>query len=116
MGIIRIEGINLYAYHGCLPEEGKVGGNYRVDVAIETDLIKSALSDDLNDTVDYCTIFEIAKEEVAIRSKLIEQVAYRILQKLRAKFPYVKEFTVKLTKFSPPMNGPVDLVSVELKG
>ena len=34
---IEVNGIKLYAFHGCLPEEGKIGGNYIVDVTITTD-------------------------------------------------------------------------------
>ena len=42
---IEINGIKLYAYHGCLPEEGKVGGNYIIDVSLKTDFSSAAISD-----------------------------------------------------------------------
>ena len=29
---INIEGIKLYGFHGCLEEEGRVGGEYIVEV------------------------------------------------------------------------------------
>lgn len=112
---ISVEGIKLYGYHGCLPEEGKIGGHYVVDVYLTTDFTEAAREDDLNKTIDYCTIFEISKKHMAQRSKLIEQVAGRIHQEIRNTFPQLLSLHVKLTKLNPPMNGNVDKVSVEIK-
>ena len=113
---INIEGIKLYAYHGCLEEEAKIGGNYIVDVYITTDISDAAKTDDLTKTIDYCTVYEIAKAEMAIRSKLIEQVCQRIYDKLKSDLKGIKTLHVKLTKLVPPMNGDVEMVSVEVRG
>lgn len=113
---IHVEGIKLYAYHGCLAEEAKIGGNYIVDVALDYDFSKAAVSDDLSNTVDYCEVYEICKKEMAIRSKLIEQVCHRISKSIQSKFPMVTSLKVKVTKISPPMNGDVSHVSVEIEG
>jgi dihydroneopterin aldolase len=116
MGKIEVSGIRIKAYHGCLPEEAIIGGEYIVDITIDSDFSKACLSDDLNDTVDYCAVYEIVKMEMAIRSKLIEHVAQRILSSLRAKFPDTKTFSVKVTKLVPPMNGAVDSVAYIAEG
>lgn len=113
---INIEGINLYAYHGCLKEEGKIGGNYIVDVTMVTDFTEAAQSDELSKTIDYCTIYEICKKEMAIRSKLIEHVGERIFKSVKTQFPQIIQLHVKVTKLVPPMNGNVDKVSIEIKG
>jgi 7,8-dihydroneopterin aldolase/epimerase/oxygenase len=112
---ITIEGIKLYAYHGCLDEEAKIGGHYIVDVFITTDFLEAAKTDDLTKTIDYCTVYEICKHEMAIRSKLIEQVCERIFKHIKSEFKSLKTLHVKLTKLSPPMNGDVEKVSVEIK-
>mgnify|MGYP001589937591 CR=1 FL=1 len=109
---ILVEGIKLYAYHGCLKEESVIGGNYIVDVCIEADLSKPSRTDKLNDTVDYCDVYEIVKKEMAIPSKLIEHVAKRILDKLKKKFPKAGSMEVKVTKLNPPIPGEVEKVSV----
>src|ERR1700741_3418204 len=101
---ITIEGINLYAYHGCLPEETRVGGQYIVDVYMTYDFHEAAIKDDLNLTVDYCTVFEICKAEMAIPSKLIEHAAKRIYDRIIRAFPKLIETRVKITKLLPPMN------------
>ncbi len=115
MNKINIEGIKLYAYHGCLEEEAKIGGHYVVDVHITTDFSAAAKTDELLQTIDYCTVFEIVKTEMAIRSKLIEHVGKRIFDKLKAEFFGIISLHVKLTKISPPINGDVEQVSIEIK-
>lgn len=111
---IHIEGIKLYAYHGCLEEEAKIGGNYVVDVMITTDFTQAALTDDLTQTIDYCAIYEIVKQEMAIRSKLIEQVGQRIFDNIKSNFKTIQTLRVKITKLAPPMNGDVENVSIEI--
>lgn len=112
---INIEGIELYAYHGRLDEEGKIGGNYIVDVYMEVNFLNAALKDDLNLTIDYCNIYEISKKQMAIRSKLIEDVCLRIYNEIKDTFPSLNNLHVKVTKLLPPMNGNVKNVSVEIK-
>lgn len=112
---INIEGIKLYAYHGCLEEEAKIGGNYIVDVYLTTDFTEAVKTDDLTKTVDYCAIYEIAKKEMAIRSKLIEEVCQRIYNSITTELKGIKTLHVKVTKLVPPMNGDVERVSVEIK-
>ncbi len=111
---INIEGIKLYAYHGCLEEEARIGGNYIVDVYMNTDFSEAAQTDDLTKTIDYCNVFEIVKSEMAIRSKLIEPVGKRIYDRLRNDFPSISTLRIKLTKLLPPINGDVEKVSIEI--
>ena len=112
---ILVEGIKLYAYHGCMQEEACIGGNYLTDVSIEANLSKPSLSDRLNDTIDYVTVYEIVKKEMAIRSNLIEHVAKRILDKLKKKFPKTGPIEVKVTKLNPPVEGEVEKVCAVIR-
>lgn len=112
MDRIEVEGIKLFGYHGCLDEEGKIGTDYRVNVTVWGDLSRPAQTDELQDTLDYVIINRIVKEEVAIRSKLIEHVANRILDRLLAEMPPAQKAEIKLSKLYPPINGDVESVSV----
>ncbi len=114
MDKILVEGIHLFGYHGCLDEEGKIGTDYRVNVCVWGDLAKAAETDNLGDTLDYVVINRVVKEEMKIRSKLIEHVAKRILDRIFAEMPKVEKAEIKLTKLRPPINGDVDGVSVIL--
>jgi len=112
MNRILVQGINIYAYHGCLEEEGKIGCRYIVDVSMDTDFKEAAKNDDLSKTIDYVTVFEIVKTQMAIRSKLIEQVGQRIVTELKKELSGINKVEVKVTKLNPPMNGNVDSVSI----
>jgi len=112
--IISLNNIKTYSYHGCLEEEALIGGHYLVDVDIFTDFTEAAESDKLSETVDYCTVFEVVKKEMAIRSKLIEHVAQRIGDALLKMDKKIDSADVCVTKMAPPMNGDVESVSVEV--
>jgi len=112
MGTILVTGIKCYAYHGCLEEEEIIGGNYVVDLQIETDFEKAASSDELSETVDYVDVYEIVKVQMGIRSKLIEHAAKRICEAMMKKLPRIKNAKVKVTKLNPPIPGDVQEVSV----
>ncbi|WP_218597812.1 dihydroneopterin aldolase [Polaribacter sp. NJDZ03] len=114
MGIIQVNNIKLYAFHGCLDEEGKIGSEYSVDVEIKANLKKSSKTDELADTVDYVHLNRIVKEEMAIRSKLLEEVAQRILDRTFKEIPMVKKAKVAVAKINPPIGGNVEEVVIIL--
>ncbi len=109
---IEVNGIKLYAFHGCLPEEGKIGGNYLVDVSLQTDFTEAAITDELIKTVDYVDINKIVKEEMAIRSKLIEHVGLRIFNRIKKEVQNVDKLKIKVIKICPPINGDVENVAI----
>lgn len=109
---ISLTGIRLYAFHGCLEEEAKIGGNYLVNVEIYTNFSEAALTDDLSLTVDYVQVNAIVAEEMAIRSKLIEHVAQRILVRLEKEIVHPANYQVEIVKLTPPINGDVASVAV----
>jgi len=113
---IEVNGIRLYGFHGCLEEEARIGGHYEINVLITTDFKTAALSDDLSKTVDYVAVNKIVAEEMAIRSKLIEHVALRILNRLKAEITHPAIYTVRIVKLTPPINGDVESVAVIIEG
>lgn len=114
MGTIQVNNIKLYAYHGCLEEEAKIGSWYRVAVEVKADLKKSATTDNLKDTVDYVHLNLIVKEEMAIRSKLLEEVAQRILNRFFKEIPMIKKAKIEVAKINPPIGGNVEEVVIIL--
>ena len=107
MGIIQVNNIKIYAFHGCLNEEAKIGSNYRVDIKIKANLQNSSKTDELIDTVDYVHLNFIVKEEMAIRSKLLEHVAQRIINRIFKELTMVKKATICVAKINPPIGGNV---------
>lgn len=116
MGVIEVNNIRAFAHHGCLPEEAVIGGRYRVDVRVEGDFSEAEQSDHLRDTVDYGRITTVVLEQMAIRSALIEHVARRIHNHLKASWPGDLVWHVRLTKEHPPVNGRVDEVVYSVHG
>lgn len=112
---IEVAGINVYAFHGCLEEESKIGANYIVDVTLEIDFAEAAQTDDLTKTIDYVIVYNVVRTQMAIRSKLIEHVGQRIVNELKKEFSAVKKLTVKVSKLNPPMNGNVERVSIVIE-
>ena len=112
--VLTIEGIECWSYHGCLPEETKIGGRFMVDVILEIDLHKAMETDDLKQTADYKIIHDLVRAEMAIPSQLIEAVAGRILKKTKTTFPLAVRTTVRVIKFNPPVNGSINKAIIEI--
>jgi 7,8-dihydroneopterin aldolase/epimerase/oxygenase len=108
MQVISVEGIECYAYHGCLPEEAVIGGRYLVDIYVHGDFSAAFSSDKLEETVDYGMINDVVVKQMAIKSKLIEHVASRILQELKKNISRFEKIEVRVTKFNPPVDGNVE--------
>jgi dihydroneopterin aldolase len=116
INIVEVEGIEVYAYHGCMDEEAKLGGKYIVDISVKTDFSKSAETDKLEDTIDYVAIRKIVIEEMAMRSKLIEHVGYRILNRFKNSFSPENKYKIKVRKLNPPIEGTVKEVAITIEG
>lgn len=112
MGIVKVENIRVFAYHGCLKEETQIGSDYRVDLEVEADLQKSAKSDVLKDTVDYVFLNRIVREEMLKPTHLLETVAKRILVRILEESQMVKKATVWVGKLNPPIGGDVEKVTI----
>ena len=115
MGIIKLTNIRTFSYNGCLEEEAKIGSNYRVDLKIKTNLKPSAKTDELTDTVDYVDLNRIVVEEMAIRAKLLEHVAQRIIDRVLQELQMVLKIEVEVTKLNPPIGGDVEGVTIIMK-
>lgn len=109
---IIISNIKIFTNHGCMVEEGKIGSEYTVDLEVHADMLKSAQSDDLVDTVDYVHLNQIIQSEMAVRAKLLETVAQRILNRIGEELKRVEFAEVCISKINPPMGGNVEKVSV----
>lgn len=111
---ILLNSIRLYAYHGVMEQERRVGGWYEVSLRVDYPFAKALDTDDVADTLNYASVLEVVKEEMAIPSNLIEHVAGRIGKSLFEKFPLISEISIHLTKENPPMGSDTKGASVLL--
>jgi len=115
MGLIKIENMEFYAFHGHFREEQIVGNRFVLDLTIETDMSVPAESDNLKDAVNYQKAYQIVKTQMEKKSYLLENIAGRILDALYAEMSGIKKATVKVSKMNPPMGGKIGSVSVVME-
>ena len=111
---IYLKNVRCYCFHGCLKEEGVIGGDYLVNLWAKGFLGRASLTDKIEDTIDYVFLNKVIVEEMSIPSKLLETVAERILNRILKEESRVQKITVTVSKICPPINGDVESVSVKL--
>jgi dihydroneopterin aldolase len=111
---IVLKGLRFYAFHGVMPQETRVGGDFLVNLRVGYPLGKAMLSDEVGDTLDYAQLYALVREEMAVPSKLLEHVAGRIASTIERRFPQVTSIDLELTKQNPPMGADCDGASVEI--
>lgn len=111
---IFISGLRVYAFHGVLPQERLVGGDYLVDVRVDYSHSLATESDRVEDTLDYSRLHRLIDEEMAIPSALLEHVAGRITRRVQRDFPGMNSVWVRITKVNPPMGAACQGAGVEL--
>lgn len=116
MGTIKINNLKIYAFHGCMEEEAKIGSEYLINISVKTELEKAGKSDHLQDTLNYASLVEIVKTEMQQRANLLENVAYRIQQKILKTFPQIKKIKTSVAKLNPPINAEAESVEVIIEG
>lgn len=115
MSTICLNNIEVYAYHGVYEVEQKVGQWYTVNLEIDVDFSEAAMNDDINGTIDYAQLNNVIREEMAIKSKLIENVANRIANKILDQFPDIESGTLSVAKQNPPVQGDMESVEVVIE-
>ncbi len=115
MGKIILEDIEVYAWHGNLQEENDIGGRFIINLEIDTAFDEACNSDNLKDTFDYQTAYNIVKDEMSKKSSLLEHLASKILDSILNASPLIWAAKIKISKMNPPLGGNVRAVSIELK-
>jgi len=112
---IILRGMVFYGYHGVNPEERSQGQRFVVDLELSKDLSQAGRSDDLSTTVNYSSVFKIAREVVEGQPcNLLEAVAERLAAAILARFG-VEAVRVRVRKPWAPVKGSVlDWVAVEI--
>lgn len=101
--IISLNDVRLYAYHGVLEQERRVGGYYSVSLCAHYNVSKAIDTDDVADTLNYAHLLEIVKREMAQPSNLLEHVAGRIGKAVFREYPQVESMELTVTKLNPPI-------------
>ena len=111
---IILREVRFHAFHGVMPQERKVGADFVVSLKVGVDLSRPVVSDEVGDTLNYATLYEVVKKEMEIPSHLLEHVAGRIVRSLMHTFPAMSSIDLWLTKVTPPMGADSEGAGVEI--
>ena len=102
---VELRDVHLYAHHGVMPQEREIGAWFTIDIALEMNDSSCSESDRIDGTVSYADVYEILRQEMAIPSKLLENVCQRISKRLYGTFGQIEAIAITLCKDTPPMGG-----------
>jgi 7,8-dihydroneopterin aldolase/epimerase/oxygenase len=97
---VELEGLEVFGRHGALEEERRAGQTYLFDIRLEVS--DAALSDRLEDAVDYREVAECARAVSDARQfTLIEALVAAVADALVERF-VVERVRVRVRKPAPP--------------
>ena len=114
MGQISLKGMEFFAFHGVYEEERVKGNKFEVDLSIDYPFEAQVSDDQLAHTIDYAELYELVKVVMDKPANLLEHLAVSIANDIEGKFPEVKQITVTVSKFNPPINGRCEKAEVKV--
>jgi len=113
-GYVILRNVRFHAFHGVMPQERQVGGDFLLTLRVGYPLTKAMESDEVGDTLNYASLYALVKQEMDQPSQLLEHVAGRIAKAVMNAFPAVTSVDLELTKQNPPMGADCDGAAVEM--
>ena len=113
-GYIFLKDLRFHAFHGVMPQERKVGGDFLVSLRMGYDISKAMRTDEVSDTLNYAEVYALVRKEMEQPSALLERVAGRIAEALFASDPKILNIDLWLPKVNPPMGADCQGAGVEL--
>ncbi|GJE16442.1 dihydroneopterin aldolase [Methylobacterium marchantiae] len=112
---ILVERIAVFAYHGLLEEEARIGQRFYISLDCRIDLRQAGLSDDMAQTVSYADLTEIVVRIATTRRfSLIEALAEAIAAEILDRFAGVDSIGVRVDKPSAPVPAVIDGVAISI--
>ena len=111
---ILINGLRLYAYHGVMEQERKVGAYFTINCEVEAEMKDAIENDFVDGTISYADIYNTIKREMVTPSFLVEHAAGRIAKAILAEYPEAHAVRIRLLKENPPMGADCQGAGVEI--
>lgn len=114
MDAIIIEGLKVDTVIGCFNWERQIIQPLMLDLTIHNDLNQAAQSDELDDTLNYAQICELAAQVIQqAKPKLIEHAAQLVLERLFLVFPSIESIIITIRK--PEIIAQANAVGIRLE-
>ena len=100
---IFIDGLEIYGYHGVLPEEKTLGQPFAFDLRLHQASCRGATTDCVSDTIDYTEVIDVVTDVVTSTSyDLLEKLVSAVGEAILTRFD-VDEVWVRASKLRPPI-------------
>ncbi|MBQ7918888.1 MAG: 2-amino-4-hydroxy-6-hydroxymethyldihydropteridine diphosphokinase [Lachnospiraceae bacterium] len=115
MDQIRIDNLEVYAYHGVFPEENEKGQPFFINMVLYTDLRGAGLNDDLLLSTHYGEVSHLVNDWMKSHTvRLIETVAETLAAEILQSFPLIHALDIEIRKPKAPIGLPFESVSVKI--
>ncbi len=98
---IHLNNLQFHSFHGVYEEERILGNNYEVNVSL--DIAGDAPVNDLDQTVNYESVYAIIAERMKVPTALLETVAQDLAQLIQSACPGIRSVNVHIEKKFPPL-------------
>ncbi|GHV80733.1 7,8-dihydroneopterin aldolase [Spirochaetia bacterium] len=116
MDCIRIKDLEIFGYHGLLPEERTLGQKFLVSADLYFDSSMAGQTDDLQYSVNYADATRHIKNFLEKNTyKLLEAAAEQTARSILQNYPLVDHIRVEIKKPWAPILLPIDTVSVRIE-
>jgi dihydroneopterin aldolase len=103
-GLITVElnQLRFFAYHGLYAEERRTGNEFEVNLRADYEPLQEVV-EDISDTINYATLFELVKYQMLQPADLLETVVMNIANAIHTSFPAIKRIEITIAKLHPPI-------------
>lgn len=108
-----LHNVELYGYHGVLPQERVLGSKYALDVEVWYDAARAAQTDRVEYAVNYSEVLEVVVGVFETPYHLLEALSEAIICAVMEHFTLVEYIVLRIRKFSVPLGRPVAYVELE---
>jgi dihydroneopterin aldolase len=102
MVTIQLHNLIFFAHHGIHKEEQLTANSFEVNLDVMYDEKKSKF-DNINDTIDYVSLYEIIKKRMHVITPLMEKICKEIISKIKKQYPFISEVNISIRKLQVPV-------------
>jgi len=101
---VEIESLMFHAHHGVGAVERIVGNDFRLDIRLEYDASRAMHTDSMATAINYATVVDIVRREMAVPAHLLEHAVGRLRSTLVSEMPQITGGRIRLAKMHPPVS------------
>jgi dihydroneopterin aldolase len=103
MVTVELKDIRLHAFHGFYEGEQVEGSPYLINLEVQYAESEGAEYENINETIDYATLFSIVRQRMLVPTPLLEKVAASIIRKIKNAYPVARAISISIYKLKPPI-------------